>query len=180
MRLDPGQDLTAREIVNRWDVRRLEALFREYADQPFARRIARAIAEARRRRPLERTDELAAVVAAAQPRAFRRGRRLHPATRVFMALRIAVNDEFGSLDRFCCRIFDFLNPGGRVGILAFHSGEDRIVKTRFREAARTGLATLPFRKPLTPAPRERRANPRSRSARLRVAEARPAPPAGSA
>jgi 16S rRNA (cytosine1402-N4)-methyltransferase len=93
-----------------------------------------------------------------------------------MALRIAVNDELQSLDRFFDKIFDYLKPGGRVVVIAFHSGEDRIVKNRLREAVQAGRIRLPVAKPVTPAPAEVEANPRSRSARMRVAEA--LPPAG--
>ncbi len=167
MRFDPHQELTAQTIVNRWDRERLVELFSELGDQPFARRIARAIVE---HRPLERTDRLAEIVARAQPARYRRRKRGHPATRVLMALRMAVNDELGSLDGFCRKIFDRLKTGGRVVILSFHSGEDRIVKNRFREAARSGKAGLLTRKPLTPSAEEVRANPRARSAKLRAAE----------
>jgi len=170
MRFDRTDRLTADEIVNRWPAERLAAIFHEYGDQPFARRIARAMVEARRERPIRRTDELAEIVRAAVPAAFRRSQRIHPATRVFQALRIAVNDELGSLERFLDKIFDYMKPGGRVAVIAFHSGEDRIVKNRFREAVESGRVCLPVAKPMTPSPEEVLANPRSRSARLRVAE----------
>lgn len=170
MRFDPAEDRTAADIVNTWHADRLADLFREYGDQPFARRIARAIVEARKREPVRRTDELADLVARAVPAAWRRQERIHPATRVFQALRIAVNDELGSLETFLDKILGLMKPGGRVVIIAFHSGEDRIVKTRFRDAARAGLVALPVTKPIVPAPEEVQANPRSRSARMRVAE----------
>jgi len=169
MRFDRSQDLTAETIVNRWDEDRLAALFRDYGDQPMARRVARAIGEARRRQPLRRTDELADLVAAALPAAWRRAQRIHPATRVFQALRIAVNDELRSLETFLDRVFEHLKAGGRVAVIAFHSGEDRIVKHRFREAAQRGLIRPPAAKPITPTPQEVADNPRSRSARLRLA-----------
>jgi len=177
MRYDRSQELTAFEIVNRWDAEDLASLFSAYGDQPYARRIARAIVQTRGRRPIRRTDELADVVAAAQPARYRWRKRIHPATRIFQALRMAVNDEPRSLDTFCRKIFDYLKPGGRAVVIAFHSGEDRIVKNRFREAVRAGAAELLVRKPITPDPDEVRANPRSRSARLRVA-ARLAPRVG--
>jgi len=104
------------------------------------------------------------------PPAARHG-RIHPATRVFQAIRIAVNQELQSLERFFDKVFDHLKPGGRVAVIAFHSGEDRIVKTRLREAASAGRARLAVAKPITPTPAEVQANPRSRSARMRVAEA---------
>jgi 16S rRNA (cytosine1402-N4)-methyltransferase len=169
MRYDPSAHLTAAEIVNRWPADRLASIFRDYGDQPFSKRIARAIVEARRRGPIRRTDELAGTVAAAVPEAWRRKQKIHPATRVFQSIRIAVNDEYHSLNTFLNKIFEFLKPGGRVAVIAFHSGEDRIVKTRFREAADRGLVDLPARKPITPDAGEVKANPRARSARLRVA-----------
>ncbi|HUS44707.1 MAG TPA: 16S rRNA (cytosine(1402)-N(4))-methyltransferase RsmH [Phycisphaerae bacterium] len=177
MRYDRSQELTAFEIVNRWDAEDLASLFSAYGDQPYARRIARAIVQTRGRQPIRRTDELADVVTVAQPARYRRRKRIHPATRIFQALRMAVNDEPRSLDMFCRKIFDYLKPGGRAVVIAFHSGEDRIVKNRFREAVRAGVAELLVRKPITPDPDEVRANPRSRSARLRVA-ARLAPRVG--
>jgi len=175
--LDRDHGAPAFEIVNRWDAEDLASLFSAYGDQPYARRIARAIVQTRGRRPIRRTDELADVVAAAQPARYRWRKRIHPATRIFQALRMAVNDEPRSLDTFCRKIFDYLKPGGRAVVIAFHSGEDRIVKNRFREAVRAGAAELLVRKPITPDPDEVRANPRSRSARLRVA-ARLAPRVG--
>lgn len=169
MRYDRSGPLTAADIVNRWSADRLASIFRDYGDQPFSRRIARAITEARRRRPIRRTDELAETVAAAVPAAWRRKQKIHPATRVFQSIRIAVNDEYGSLTTFLNKIFDYIRPGGRVVVIAFHSGEDRLVKTHFREAARRGLVALPVTTPITPAAREVKANPCARSARLRVA-----------
>lgn len=169
MRYDRSQALTAAEIVNHWPADRLASIFRDYGDQPFAGRIAKAVVRARRRRSIRRTDELAETVAAAVPAAWRRKQKIHPATRVFQSIRIAVNDEYGSLNTFLGKIFDYIKPGGRVAIVAFHSGEDRIVKTRFREAASRGLVTLPVTRPITPTAREVKANPRSRSGRLRVA-----------
>jgi 16S rRNA (cytosine1402-N4)-methyltransferase len=167
MRFDRSQDLTADEVVNRWPAERLAQTLREYGDQPFARRIARAVVEAR---PIGDTGRLAAIVAAAVPAAWRRKQSIHPATRVFQAVRIAVNDELGSLEAFLDKIFGLLRAGGRVAIVSFHSGEDRIVKTRFREAAARGEVRLPVRKPVRPTPEEVAANPRARSARLRVAQ----------
>ncbi len=170
MRYDRSQETTAEEVVNRWPAERLAETLRDYGDQPFARRIVRAIVEAR---PIRRTDELAEVVASAVPAAWRQKQTIHPATRVFQAIRIAVNDELGSLERFLDKIVPLLKPGGRVVVLSFHSGEDRIVKTRFREAARHRRVRLPLAKPQRPTPGEVRANPRARSARLRVAQRLP-------
>ena len=169
MRYDRSQALTAAEIVNHWPADRLASIFRDYGDQPFARRIAKAVVRSRRRRSIRRTDELAETVAAAVPAAWRRKQKIHPATRVFQSIRIAVNNEYGSLNTFLDKIFDYIKPGGRVAIVAFHSGEDRIVKTHFREAASRSLVTLPVTRPIKPTAREVKANPRSRSGRLRVA-----------
>ena len=159
MRLDRTQRLTAEEIVARWPAERLAGIFREYGDQPFARRIALAIVDARRRHPIHTTDQLAEIVLAALPAAFRKAQRQHPATRVFQALRIAVNEELASLETFFDKIFDCLKPGGRVVVIAFHSGEDRIVKNRLRQAALEGRVRLAVRKPITPTPDEVRTNP---------------------
>jgi len=173
MRFDRSEGPTAEEIVNRWPADRLASLFREYGDQPFSRRIARAIVEARRREPIRRTDELARIIAGAVPGPWRGRKRIHPATQAFMAIRIFINDELKSLDAFFDKIFRYLNPGGRVVVIAFHSGEDRIVKARLREAASSGWVRLPVAKPIAPTPEEVARNPRSRSARLRVAERLP-------
>ena len=175
MRYDRSRGRTAEEIVNRWRADRLASILREYGDQPFARRIARAIVEARRRQPIRRTDELARIVEGAVPAGWRRRQKIHPATRSFMALRIATNSEFTSLKVFFDKIFRRLNPGGRVVVIAFHSGEDRIVKARFRQAAARGLVRLVTAKPITPTPEEVARNPRSRSAKMRVAERLPTP-----
>jgi len=175
MRYDRSRGRTAEEIVNRWRADRLAWIMREYGDQPFARRIVRAIVEARRRQPIRRTDELARIIEGAVPAGWRRRQKIHPATRSFMALRIAVNSEFASLKVFFDNIFRRLNPGGRVVVIAFHSGEDRIVKARFRQAAARGLVRLVTAKPITPTPEEVARNPRSRSAKMRVAERLPTP-----
>jgi len=170
MRYDRSQGLSAEEVVNRWPAERLAAALQDFGDQPFARRIARAVVEAR---PIGDTGRLAEVVASAVPARWRRRQKIHPATRLFQAVRIVVNDEAGSLETFLDKVFPLIRPGGRVVILSFHSGEDRIVKARFREAAREGWVRLPVRKPLRPTPEEVRANPRARSARLRVAQSLP-------
>ena len=169
MRLDRGDRLTAEEVVNQWPAARLVDIFTRYGDQPFARRIAAAIVRARQAGPIRRTDELAEIVRAALPPAARHG-RIHPATRVFQAIRIAVNAELQSIEEFFDKVFDHLKPGGRVVVIACHSGEDRIVKVRLRQAVAAGRARLPVAKPITPTPAEVEANPRSRSARMRVAE----------
>lgn len=179
MRYDPGQGIPASEIVNRWPEKELAALIRRYGEERYARRIARAIV---RHRPIWTTTELAALIA----RMVGRGRDdLHPATRTFLALRIAVNDELSALEQALPQAVSLLKPGGRLVVIAFHSLEDRIVKTFFQREARDCLcppqvpvctcghrATLRLitRKPIRPSEEEVRVNPRARSARLRIAE----------
>jgi 16S rRNA (cytosine1402-N4)-methyltransferase len=170
MRLDRSEDLTAEEIVNRWPAEKLADIFVSYGDQPMPRRIANAIVTARREAPIRTTDRLSEIVLGSLPVAFRRAQRMHPATRVFQALRIAVNRELESIETFFDKVFDCMNPGGRVAVIAFHSGEDRIVKNRLRQAATEGRVRLAVSRPIAPTDEEIRSNPRSRSARLRVAE----------
>jgi 16S rRNA (cytosine1402-N4)-methyltransferase len=165
MRLDPGQALTAAALLNEAPEAELARILHEYGEEPHARRIARAIV---RRRPLRTTADLVAAVRGAVPRAAW-PRRLHVATRTFQAVRMAVNDEPGALRQALRQIPDFLTPGGRLGVIAFHSGEDRIVKQTFRALGSAGFAELEP-SPLTPGDDEVRANPRARSAKLRVLE----------
>ena len=188
MRMDPEQPLTAAEIVNEWPQDELADIIYKYAEEPRSRRIARAIVAAR---PLHTTTQLAEVVAHAL--GGQRGKRTHPATEVFQALRIAVNDELGALEAVLPQAIDLLAPGGRLAVIAFHSLEDRLVKQFFQREARNCICdTLPgyvrsavpqpcrcghkatvkivTRKPVQPGEAEINANPRSRSAKLRVAE----------
>jgi 16S rRNA (cytosine1402-N4)-methyltransferase len=194
MRMDPGTVRTAAELVNELPEAALAELIARYGEERWARRIARAIVERRRRAPLRTTTELAAVVASAVPGGRHgAGGRIHPATRTFQALRIAVNDELQALEEALPAAIEALVPGGRVVVIAFHSLEDRIVKRAFARAA--GRCVCPpglpvcrcgaraqvrilTPKPITPGATERAANPRSRSARLRAAEklGTPAPP----
>lgn len=167
MRLDPDAPLTAKELVNTLPERELADVIFRYGEERASRRIARAIVEARRRAPITMTDELAAIIS----RAFGGARgKIHPATRTFQALRIAVNDELASLTEALPQIIELLSAGGRIAVIAFHSLEDRIVKQFLRTEAATGRLALITRKPIVAGPEEQRANPRSRSAKLRVAE----------
>src|ERR671933_1291160 len=183
MRMDPGQELTAADIVAGWDERRLAGILREYGEERYARQIARAIARERRRRPLSTTNELVEVVvdAVPAPARFAGG---HPARRVFQALRIAVNDELGQLDAALPEAWALLRPGGRLAGISFHSLEDRRVK-RFLADRPPGCicppdlpacacghvpeAELLTRGGVVPSAGEVAANPRARSARLRAA-----------
>ena len=167
MRMDLEQGLTAAELVNRLPVSELEEIFFQYGQERWSKRISRAIVRARSRTAIRTTGELARIVAAAVP-----GRgRIHPATRVFQALRIAVNRELEELEEGLSAAFSLLRPGGRLCAISFHSLEDGIVKRFFRRRERedkAGRVLTP--KPLTPSREEQRINPRSRSAKLRAIE----------
>ena len=184
MRMDPTQQMTACALVNHASVEELDAMFRSFGEERWATRIARVIVDERRQAPIRGTKYLAELVAGSIPRAAW-PRDIHPATRVFQALRIAVNDELQALAEALPQAVTALRPGGRIGVIAFHSLEDRLVKHFLVQEAR-GCVCPPrvpqcvcgrrprlkvvTRKPLMPSPQEVRANPRSRSARLRVAE----------
>jgi 16S rRNA (cytosine1402-N4)-methyltransferase len=164
MRMNPDERMSAKDLVNRASEEELLRLLRGFGEERYAGRIARAIVRARARRPIETTDELARVVAAAVGR--RRGHP-HPARRTFQALRIAVNRELEELAASLPRAASFLAPGGRIVVIAYHSLEDRIVK-RFLSGEET--LTVLTKKPLRPTASEVERNPRARSARLRAAE----------
>lgn len=165
MRMDPSRDRTAADIVNTWDEEDLADLLFHEGDERQSRRIARAICEARRRVPFQRTAALADLIANATGG----GGRIHPATRTFQALRRAVNEEGEELLSALRAAEDVLANEARFAVLTFHSGEDKAVKRFFSERAREGYWRLVTRKPLGPDPTERRANPRARSAYLRYA-----------
>jgi 16S rRNA (cytosine1402-N4)-methyltransferase len=176
MRRDPGAGgPTAGEILRDARERELADLFFRFGEERFSRRIARAVAERRHRTPLRSTSELAALVAGAIPRRAW-PRDIHPATRVFQALRIAVNREVESLAAFLAGIPANLSPGGRVAVISFHSLEDRLVKEAFRKRhgaeGETAALVAITRKPVVPSDREVRENPRARSAKLRAARRR--------
>ncbi len=162
MRFDRSQTLTADEIVNHWSERELADVIYRYGEEPRSRQIARAIV---RGRPLHSTRALSETIARA---VVGRG-RLHPATRTFQALRIAVNDELGEVERALPQTVELLRPGARLVVISFHSLEDRVVKAFMRERQRAGTLSLLGKKPLTASDDEVRANPRSRSAKLRAA-----------
>ncbi|HEY8530187.1 MAG TPA: 16S rRNA (cytosine(1402)-N(4))-methyltransferase RsmH [Paenibacillaceae bacterium] len=187
MRMDRSQPLTARDIVNGWSEEELAAVIRDYGEERYARAIARRIVRERRRAPIETTGRLAEIVKEAIPAAARRTGP-HPAKRTFQAIRIAVNDELGALREGLGQAIECLAPGGRIAVITFHSLEDRIVKETFAKEAAScrcppdfpvcvcgggqGRLRLVHRKPVVPSEAERAANPRARSAKLRVAEKR--------
>jgi 16S rRNA (cytosine1402-N4)-methyltransferase len=185
MRFDASRGVPAAELLATLDVTELTALFRRYGEEPQAGRIARAIVEARRTAPIATAEELAALIERVAPGSPRGRRRIHPATRVFQALRIAVNEELDALQEALAAAVELLRPGGRLVVLSYHSLEDRIVK-RFFQAERRGCVCPPevpvcvcgrnprlrlvTRRSVTPSPAEIATNPRARSARLRAAE----------
>ena len=168
MRMDLRGDRTAADLVNHASEKELNRIILEFGEDRWHRRIAQRIVKARKRAPITTTTQLAELVTRAIPRAT--WHRIHPATRTFQALRIAVNQELEVLDRAIREAVDFLNPGARIVIISFHSLEDRIVKNRFREFSRANRLVLVTKKPIIPSPEALRENPRARSAKLRVAE----------
>ena len=184
MRMDAGDSLTAYEVVNTWSEERLNRILWDYGEERYARRISRAILEHRARKPIATTLELVEIIKGAMPAAALREKQ-HPAKRSFQAIRIAVNDELGAISQMMETAPDKLNKGGRLCVISFHSLEDRIVKSGI--AARENGCTCPreapictcgfvqtlksvSRKPILPSAEELEQNPRSRSAKLRVAE----------
>jgi len=182
MRMDASRGTTARELVNRAPLRELERIIRDYGEEPGWRRIAGAIAQARERREIATTEELAGLIERALPGATRR-RTVHPAARTFQALRIAVNDELGAIERALPQALRALAPSARLVTIAYHSLEDRLVKHAFREWAKACTCPPEFpvcrcggkplvevltKKPVRPGAPEVAANPRARSARLRA------------
>jgi 16S rRNA (cytosine1402-N4)-methyltransferase len=165
MRMDTGEEVTADEIVNRWAEKELADLLYREAEEHDSRRIARAIVRAR---PIRDTAHLATVVAGARKQWGRQ--RLHPATKTFLALRIAVNREMEELGQFLSRTPATLNSGGRWVVLTYHSGEDRLVKQAFQRGERAGTLKVLTKHVIQPSEEEISANPRSRSAKLRCAE----------
>lgn len=160
---------TAADILMRLSTAELADVFRTYSDERFGKRIADAIVTARRRSPITNTSELKHLIIRALPPAARHG-RIHAATRVFQALRIAVNREFESLEHGLNDALELLDHGGRLAVLSYHSGEDRIVKQRFRVAHATGTFTILTKHTLRATLHEQTLNPRSRSTKLRVIE----------
>ncbi len=160
---------TAKEIINTWSEEHLSDILFGYGEERFARRIARAVVTRRENMPIKTTKELVDIVRSAVPRWYGY-RRLHPATRVFQALRIAVNDEIESLREGIEKAFELLSPHGRLAIISFHSIEDRVVKHAFINKMREGRGVVVNKKPITPSEEEVKSNPRARSAKLRVFE----------
>ena len=170
MRIDPRITHTAAHLVNTMREDDLANVLYELAQEHYSRRIARKIGDARRVSPINTTDRLADLVRSAIPKRGGAPEKIDPATRTFMALRMAVNREVENLAALLEQAPRRLKPGGRLAVISFHSTEDRLVKQAFRSAEQTGLLAILTKKPLSPADDELARNPRSRSAKLRVAE----------
>jgi 16S rRNA (cytosine1402-N4)-methyltransferase len=166
MRMDSSTGINAFEIINKWTKEELYELFSRMGEERFARPISDRIVRARGVKPIVTTKDLADIVA----EEVTESRMVHPATKVFQAVRIAVNDEIGSLKKGLMDSFEILEEKGRMAVVSFHSLEDRIVKNYFKKVAHAGLGTIITKKPVVPDNDELRVNKRSRSAKLRVIE----------
>jgi 16S rRNA (cytosine1402-N4)-methyltransferase len=166
MRLNPAAGEPASRLINRLGERELADIFWRFGEERYSRRVARKIVQERQRTPIETTTQLAELVRHCVPRARQQPGAIDPATRVFQALRIAVNDELGALERLLSFLPSCISPPGRVGIISFHSLEDRLVKRAFQDRTAWQMIT---RKPVQAGAEEVQANPRARSAKLRVA-----------
>jgi 16S rRNA (cytosine1402-N4)-methyltransferase len=169
MRYDAGNDEmpTAANIVNSFPEKELADIIYEYGEEKFSRRIAKAIAESRKRGRITTSRELANVITKAVPRNYEHG-RIHPATRTFQALRIYVNDELGNLKTILGKLTELVDRDGRIAIISFHSLEDRLVKISFQNLVKNKKASFINKKPVTAGREEKKNNPRSRSAKLRA------------
>ena len=167
--IEPG-DLTAKKIINDWSEKDLADTIWEYGEERFSRRIAKNIAEKRGKKTIETTLELVDAIRESVPSFYRNSRKINCATRTFQALRIAVNDELGALKDGMEKAWGFLQGGGRLAVISFHSLEDRIVKNYFRGLAAKSEGKIIMKKPTTPTEEEKKSNLRSRSAKLRAIE----------
>jgi len=168
MRLNIGFGATAADLVNGLSQSELADMFYTLSDERMSRQIAKAIVEARRQNKFEKTGELVSVIRSVK----RPEGKVHPATKVFQALRIAVNDELGAIEEVLPNALGLLNKNGRIAVISFHSGEDRIVKNIFKQLAKEEKVEILTKKPIVAQDEERKDNPRSRSAKLRVAKRR--------
>ena len=170
MKKEPGSDdITAHEIVNFWEEQTLSDIIYGFGEERFARRVAKAICEARQQKEIKTTFDLVEIIEKAIGRSYK-GKKIHPATKTFQALRIATNSELTNLEKVIEDGFEALDHGGRMAIISFHSLEDRIVKRAFKNFENTGRAKVVNKKPILPQEEEIKENPRSRSAKLRVLE----------
>lgn len=164
-----SEDITAEDIVNNWEEKSLADIIYGYGEEKYARRIARTIVTEREKSRIKTTQDLVRIIDKSVPAIYKRG-RIHPATRTFQALRMAVNDELGVLEKGLEKGFAALNAGGRMAVISFHSLEDRIVKRFYKEKEKEGSVILINKKPIQASKEEITNNPRSRSAKLRILE----------
>lgn len=169
MRMDVSQGPTAAELLRKLSEKEIAVILRDYGEERFHHRIARNIVRERAQRRIETTAQLSAIILRSMPHG-RQREKIHPATRTFQALRIAVNKELEAIESALSQAITVLKPGGRIVVISFHSLEDRIVKEVFRSSVKAGQLNLLTKKPLRPTESEVESNPRSRSARLRAAE----------
>lgn len=169
MRMNQSQGLTAFDIVNTYSCDEISEILKNYGEERFHKRIANRIVLERARQPIETTKQLAEIIIKSQPHALKR-QRIHPATRSFQAIRIVVNDELAGLEELIRVGTRFLKSGGRLGIISFHSLEDRIVKSQFKDLVNQQVLKLIVKKPLVPKESELMNNSRARSAKFRIAE----------
>jgi 16S rRNA (cytosine1402-N4)-methyltransferase len=168
MRYDGKEGLTAKEILNSWPEKEIEKIFREYGQERFAKRIAKEISVYRKLKSIKKTSQLVEIVKRATPVWYQK-RKIHFATKVFQALRIAVNEELSNLEKALPQALEILEKGGRLVVISYHSLEDKIVKKFFKENFKKGHLKILTKKPLRPQKEEIKVNPRSRSAKLRAA-----------
>lgn len=168
MRYSFKNQLTAKEVINRWPEKIINEVLKEYGEEQFSKRIAKEIIKEREKKSIESTFQLIEIIKKATPYWYHH-RKIHPATKTFQALRILVNNELSNLENVLPQTLEVLEKGGRIAIISFHSLEDRLVKNFFRESQKKGILYSLFKKPIRPSEEEIEFNPRSRSAKLRVA-----------
>lgn len=169
MRMDRSQHLTAYDVVNKFTEQQLYQIIRDYGEEKFARSIAKRIVEYRKKKKIETTKELADIVCSTYPPNLRYSSKIHPATRTFQGIRIYVNDELNQIEKALDKAVNFLETGGLIAVISFHSLEDRIVKNFFRKGKELKILDVLTKKPITPSEQELTENPASRSGKLRVA-----------
>ncbi len=168
MRYNTDQDLTAKEIINEWDKKEIIQILKRYGEERFASRIGKNIVKRRRESAIETTKSLVEIIKNSVPSWYRH-KKIHPATRTFQALRIAVNNELNNLKKVLPQALKIIKKGGRIVVISFHSLEDKIIKNYFKKQSKNKLIKILTKKPIQPSRREIKNNPRSRSAKLRAA-----------
>jgi 16S rRNA (cytosine1402-N4)-methyltransferase len=164
-----SKNFTAEKVVNKWSLREIEKILKDYGQERFAKRIARAIIRERNKKPIKTTFQLVEIIRSVTPPWYHR-KKLHPAAKTFQALRIAVNNELDNLKKALPQAIEILEPGGRLVVISFHSLEDRIVKIFLKEYFKKGHLKILVKKPIRPQKKEIKLNPCSRSAKLRAGQ----------